>query len=247
MNFLAVFAMAAMLVQAQPSPFDRPMGELRGGKGDDVLDRLTMNQMMRLAALPPERMRELQCAGIASWSGSQAWPGFALTSEQRRQFVDRVAAAFAHDLQVEQDLAAGLIAKYAEEPPHRANKGELPAYRAEMERDCEGLMRRVQSGTYDLAPLAAPAVVDTTLATCYVRYTLAAEQAATPEEAAGLRATAARAERMALAGKTAAALDAARAALAAQLAATRSKPGSSDEQDMMRLVMCLPAIEAASR
>lgn len=245
MNFFAAVAMIALLQQAQPSPFDRPMGELRGEKSDDPLDRMSMNQMMRMAALPAERMRELQCAGIASWSGSRAWPVFALSDDQRTTFVDRVAVAFAHDLEVDKALAADLIAKYAEEPPHHEKKGELLAYRAGVEQDCSGLMKEVRSGTYELAPLAAPSVVDTTLATCYVRYTLAAEKAATPAEATSLRNTAADAEQRALAGKTDAALIAARTAMAEQLAATRAKPGSSEEQDMMRLVICLPAIEAA--
>lgn len=245
MTFVWTIAMLALVQQAQPGPFDRPMGELRGEKSDDPLDRMSLNQMMRMAALPAERLRELQCAGVASWAGSRAWPAFALSEEQRGTFVDRVTVAFAHDLEVDKALASDLIAKFAEEPPHREQKGELPAYRAEMEKDCGALLKQVRSGDYALAPLAAPSVVDTTLATCYVRYTLAAEKAARATEAADLRKTAAKAEQMALAGKQDAALNAARAALSYQLAQERGSSAPEDEQDMMRLVMCLPAIEAA--
>lgn len=56
-----------------------------------------------------------------------------------------------------------------------------------------------------------------------------------------------KAEGLALAGKTGDALAEARAALDRHLETERAKMLSVDGDDMMRLVMCLPAIEAAAK
>jgi hypothetical protein len=247
---IAALALVALLVQesgVKPSVFDTPVGELTDGKGDDPLDRLSLNQMMRMAALPPQRMLEFQCAGIANWPGSRAWPVFTLTDTQRSTFVAAVVAAFANDLEIEKSVAGDLIAAYAQEPPYREAKGELQSYRAEVERDCGALMGQLRAGTYQLSPLAQPSVVNTTLATCYARYTVAAGRTKDKAEAESLRATAAKAEELALVGKQGEALAAARAALAAQVEANSAGDSSADEGDMMRLVMCLPAIDAAKK
>jgi hypothetical protein len=171
----------------------------------------------------------------------------ALTAGQRTELIDRVATALAHDVEMPKDVAVGLIEAFSSEPPYREKKGELPAFRAEMEKDCAGLISQVRSGDYRLAPLASPSVVNPTLATCRARYMIAAEGAKSEEEAAGLRSTALKAEQLALAGKQDGALSAAKAALAEELAANRARRGGSDEEDMMRLVVCLPAIDAAKR
>lgn len=248
---LLLLAAAAMLMQDAAPPisnFDRPMGELRGEKSDDPLDRMSLNQMMRLTTLPDVRLREFQCAGVANAPAARAWPVFALSDSQRDEFVDRVAAALANDMEMEKDIAADLIDKFSEEPPHREKKGDLAAWRAEMEGNCGDLIAKVRSGSYDLHPLAQPSLVNDTLATCYVRYTIAAEKAEAredEEEAKGLRATAAKAEALALAGKDSEALDRARTALAGRLAEARSEEIPPAGDDMMRLVMCLPAMDAA--
>jgi hypothetical protein len=245
---LAAAAMVMQVAAPKQSDFDKPMGELTGEKGDDPLDRMSLNQMMRMSTLPDARLREFQCAGVANAQAARTWPIFALSDGQRAEFVDRVAGALATDMEMEKDIAVDLIGKFSEEPPHRESKGELAAWRAEMEGNCSGLIARVRSGTYDLHPLAQPSVVNETLATCHVRYVLAAEEAEAKndeEEAKGLRATAARAETLALNGKEGEALAKARDALAKRLAAARVDPVSAHGDDMMRLVMCLPAMDAA--
>lgn len=247
MKSVAMVAALAMLQPPPaPSPFDQPMGELRGEKGDGVLDRLSLNQMMRLTALPPARLNEMKCAGVTRWSGSTAWPAFALTDRQRADFANRVASALAHDVEMDRGIAVGLINKFAEEPPYQQKQGKLVAWRAEMERDCAGLLARVRSGAYELAPLARPSVINPTLATCYARYTIAADAATDPAEATGLRATAAKAEALALAGKAGDALAAAKAALADRLALGRDEKMTGEGGEMM-LVMCIPAMDVAAR
>lgn len=248
MKFVAMIA-AAFIVQqtVAPSAFDQPIGALRVEKSDDTLDRMSLNQIIRMSALPPVRMREFQCAGVANWSGSKAWPAFVLTEDGRSAFVDQVAVAFAHDLKMEKAVAVDLIARFSEEPPYRKQKGELSAWRAEMERNCADLIAKVRNGTYQIAPLAQPWLVDSTLANCYARYLIAAETAKDERESKELRATASRAAILALAGKQGDALTKARAALDQQFAEARADKLTADGDDMMRLVMCLPAMEAAAR
>lgn len=251
---LLLLTAAAMVLQDPTSPqsvFDQPVGELTNEKAsDDPLDRMSLNQMMRMTTLHVARMRELKCAGVANWPGSKDWPVFAVTDAQRSDFIDRVATAFAHDLEMDRPIAKALIGKFSEEPPYREKEGDLPEWRAEMEKDCSALMAEVRTGSYQLYPLAQPSVVNDTLATCYARYTLAAERsdaAKQQEEAKGLRGTAAKAEALALAGKEGEALDKAREALAKRVDEERGEPMTADGDDMMRLVMCLPAMDAAKK
>lgn len=244
----SLLTIVALLLQQAggPSVFDQPIAAMRGEKAEGPLDRMSLNQMMRMSALPPARMREFQCAGIANWAGSRDWPVFALGDAERAAFVDRVAAAFALDLEMDKAIAMDLIAEYSREPPHRQAKGEGTTYRASMERDCGALIAAVRSGTYQLSPGAEPAVINTTLATCHARYLVAAEASRNEKEAASLRATAARAEAMALAGKEGEALVKARAALQRQVEAVRADSGSAGDE-MMRLVVCLPAMDVAGK
>jgi hypothetical protein len=207
---------------------------------------MSLNQMMRFSTLPEGRLREFQCAGVVNWRGSKAWPLFALSDEQRAKFITEVATAVAHDVEMDRDIASAMIDQFSEEPPYREQKGELESWRKEVEGDCRDMMERVRGGTYTLAPLAAQSVVDTTLAACYARYAVAAERAS-GEEAKGLQATADKAEKLALAGKKGDALARAKDSLAAQVAAERGTKRDTDEQDMMQLVLCLPAMEGAKQ
>jgi hypothetical protein len=241
----------AALVSQQPaqSVFDRPIGELREGKAAGPLDKLSLNQMMRMTSLPAARMRELQCAGLAHWNatqGANAWPALALPDPARATFVEGVVQAIANDIEADREAAQALVEGYSTEPKFREEKGDLTAYRAEMESECSGLIAGVRVGTYRLAPLARPSVVNTTLASCYARYTVAAD-GADGEEAKSMRETAAKAERLALTGKAGEKLDLARAALADELAAARADKASQAEGEMMRLIMCLPAMAAVDK
>lgn len=248
MKVIAIIAaLSAAQTPAGPSNFDRPMSELRTERATGPLDRMSLNQMMRMATLSEARLNELKCAGVANWPGSKGWPTFKLTDAQRAEFVDRVAAALAHDVEMEADIAAGLIEAYSEEPPYQEKQRRLDRWRAEVEKSCTDVMAHVRSGTYQLAPLAQPSLINATLAACYVRYTLAAEAAHDEDEAKGLRATAARAEAQALAGKEGEALAKARVALADRLAASRNETMATDGAEMMKLVMCLPAMESAAK
>lgn len=250
MTYLTTLIGAALLLApaADPlgSPFDKPMHELSNSEPGAPIERMSLNQMMRFGALPEARLREFQCAGVVNWSGSKAWPVFALGDEQRTKFIAEVATAVAHDVEMDREIASAMINQFSEEPPYREQKGELESWRKDVEGDCRDLIAQVRTGTYALAPLAEPSVVDTTLATCYARYAVAAERAS-GEEADGLKATADKAEKLALAGKEGDALAKAKDALAAQVAAERGTKRDTDEQDMMQLVLCLPAMEGAKR
>lgn len=250
MTYLTTLIGAALLLApaADPlgSPFDKPMHELSNSEPGGPLERMSLNQMMRFSTLPEGRLREFQCAGVVNWSGSKAWPVFALGDEQRTKFIAEVATAVAHDVEMDREIASAMIDQYSEEPPYREQKGELESWRKEVEGDCRDMMERVRAGNYTLAPLAAPSVVDTTLAACYARYAVAAERAS-GEEAKGLQATADKAEQLALAGKEGDALAKAKDSLAAQVAAERGAKRGTDEQDMMQLVVCLPAMEGAKQ
>lgn len=239
---------AALLLQEASEPFksvfDQPMSELSDREADSPLDRLSLNQMLRFSTLPAARLNEFKCAGIVNWAGSKQWPKLALGDEQRTQLVDRVIDALANDVEIDRQIAVDLVARYSEEPPYREKQGELKEYRAEMERDCAALVEQARAGLIQLHPLAASSVVNTTLATCYARYTVAAD-AKRGEEAVGLRATAEKAKTLALAGKTGPDLDKAQAALANLLAEERKVVRTEDKADMMQLVMCLPAMDAA--
>lgn len=236
----------APVTTSPASSFDTPVSEFSEGDAHGPLDRMSLNQMMRLSTLPKARLRELQCAGVSRWAGSQAWPVFALDASTKADFESRVANAVAHDLEMERELAVALIDQYAEEVPYHTAKGDLDSWRHEVESDCTDILSAIRARTYQLSPLAEPTVVDTTLATCYARYSVAAERT-DGEEADGLLATAAKAEALALNGKQGEALAKAKAALAAQIAAERAAGRGDENAEMMQMVICIPALEGAKR
>lgn len=246
MKLTLVVIAAVIAQQSAPSVFDQPIGQLREDKLDGPLERLSLNQMMRLTALPAARMLEFQCAGLARWQGSQDWPAFALPEVARAKFIDDVVGALANDVEIDREVALALVAGFEREPPYREEKGELPAYRAEMEGKCAGLIADVRAGTYRLAPPVSPSVVNPTLASCYARYTVAAE-GAEPDEAKALGETAARAQSLVLMHKAGDELAQAQSALAEGLAAARAEKSPQSEEEMMRLVICLPAMAAAEK
>lgn len=145
--------MAALLGAQRPetvsSLFDKPIGEVMGNKDIDPVERLSVNQLLSIAALPPARIAEMKCAGLTGWSGAKDMPALALDEPQRKAFVDKVAAAAAQDTGIDVADIIRLIPVYADEPDYRKQQGEWAAYEAEIQRDCAPMIATVKAGAFE--------------------------------------------------------------------------------------------------
>ena len=134
--------------------FDRPIGEVMGNPTDEPLERLSLDQLSRFAALPPARIAEMKCAGLTGWAGAKDMSSLALDDTQRKAFFDTVATIVAKDTEIDADTVAGLIHSYADEPDYRKQQGEWPAYKAEIDGDCAPMIAAVKAGSFQ--PSTAP-------------------------------------------------------------------------------------------
>ena len=215
---------------------------------DDLMDRLSVDQLMRISTLPPARLIEMRCAGYGQWLAANRRGG---AKSPARPAADRlsadVQAAIANDAELPADLAGELLAAIAVEAGTKLSDEGEAAFAAEVE-PCAPLYAAAASPEpLKLHPLASPSVVSPVLASCYGQYRLAASLSE-GEEAGDLTANADRARELALKGKEGAARAAAEAALAAESHAAAEAPQADQEAGMMRLIMCQPMMaEAAKR
>lgn len=157
-----LFGLAALIHAGQEAPpapsqslFDKPIAEVTGKKTDTPLDRLSLDQLSRVAALPEARLAEMKCAGLTGWAGAKDSPALALDEPLHKGFVDKVVAAVTHDTQLDADIIAWMVTQYADEPDFRKQQGEWPAYEAEINRDCAPIIAQVKAGTF-VPSVAAP-------------------------------------------------------------------------------------------
>lgn len=235
----SIFATLALLssvpVIGQGSPSD-----------DDLMERLSIDQVMRLSTLPPARIAEMHCAGAGQWLVANR-P--AAAKSPTRRAADRlsveVKAAIANDAELPADLAGELLAAVMVEAGKKASE-EPTAFAAQVD-SCAPLYAAAASHEpLKLHPLAAPSVVSPALASCYAQYRLAASLSK-GGEANDLNASADRVRNLALKGKDGASRAAAEAGLEAELRAARAAPQADQEAGMMRLVMCQPVMAAAAK
>ena len=112
----SIFATLALLssvpVIGQGSPSD-----------DDLMERLSIDQVMRLSTLPPARIAEMHCAGAGQWLVANR--PVAAKSPTRRA-ADRlsveVKAAIANDAELPADLAGELLASVMVEAGKKAGE-----------------------------------------------------------------------------------------------------------------------------
>lgn len=210
------------------------------------MERLSVDQVMRLATLSPARISEMHCAGLGRWLASNRAGGAKSPAKAAAdRLFNEVQTAIANDAELPADLAGELLASVGVEAGKKASE-DGAAFAAEVE-SCAPLFAAAASPEpLKLHPLAAASAVSPALASCYAQYRLAASMSE-GEEAAGLNADADRARTLALKGKDDTARAAAEAALEAELAATKAAPKAEQEAGMMRLIMCQPVMAAAAK
>jgi len=238
-SVLIIAALASMCaVQALAQPVEPK---------DGLMDRLSVDQIMRLSTLPPARIAEMRCAGFGHWLvAHRPRDAKSPNSAAADRLSAEVAAAISNDAELPADVAKELVASIAGEAEHvLADKGET-AFSAEVSA-CTSLYAAAASpGSLKLHPLAAASVVSPALASCYAQYRFAASLSE-GGEASDLNANADKARELALMGKEGAARAAAEAALDAEFGATKAAPQPEQEAGMMRLIMCQPVMAAAAK
>lgn len=242
---VAVALVLAVQGGANKGASDPPPVEQAAGPAS-ALDRMTMGQMMRLAALPEARLNEARCAGMATWRARQG----RMDPSRAARFRDAVVAAVAHDADFPPDLAAAFVDAFADQITEQQRDESAAAFAdwlAGAEAQCADLLATVERDAPPaLHPLNNAALVDPALAGCHALYVVAAERA-NGEEQAGLRRQAEEARTLALAGKSGEGRSAAEGALAAEVAAARAHPIGEEDRAMMRLVACLPILKDAAK
>jgi len=213
-----------------------------GSEAADVMGRLTLDQLMRISALPPARVNEMHCAALALWlDHKRPDHRFALPRAETARLTSEVAAAIANDAELPKDLAEQFLAVTEAEPEGKiAEAADVEQVIRDLARPCDALFKEARDGMpLPLHPLANSSVVSPSLATCYALYKAAASRAE-GDEAVKLGRDAEKAAELALQGKNGAARDAAEVALAAEAEAALKAPVAKPEAEMMRLVMCVP-------
>jgi hypothetical protein len=212
----------------------------------DLMERLSIDQVMRLSTMSPARISEMRCAGLGQWLVRNRPDG---AKSPTRAAADRlsaeVQAAIANDAELPADIAGELVAAVALEAEGKA-KEEPAAFDTEVETCAPLYAAAASSGPIKLHPLAAASVVSPALASCYAQYRLAASLSE-GDEVGDLKANADRARELALRGKDGDVRAAAEAELEAEFLATAAAPRGEQEAGMMRLIMCQPMMASAAR
>ena len=214
---------------------------------DDLIDRLSVDQLMRISTLPPARLIEMRCAGYGQWLVANR-PGDAKSPARpaAARLSTAVQTAIANDAEIPADLAGDLLASVAVEAGKKLGDEGEPAFAAEVQ-PCASLYAAAASPEpLKLHPLATPSVVSPVLASCYAQYRLAASLSSA-DEAGDLNASANKARELALWGNDGDARTAAEAALEAEFRATKAAPQADQEAGMMRLIMCQPMMAEAAK
>lgn len=213
---------------------------------DDLMERLSVDHVMRLATLSPARISEMQCAGLGQWLAANQPDGArSPTRAAADRLFSEVQAAIANDTEIPADIVGELLTSLSAEAGPKTGEDER-VFAAQVENCAPLFVAAGSPGALKLHPLAAATVVSPALASCYAQYRLAASMTE-GEEAAGLNADADRARSLALKGKDDAARAAAEAALEAEYLATKAAPKADQEAGMMRLIMCQPVMAAAAK
>ena len=214
------------------------------------LERMTLDQLIRISTMPPARISEMHCAALAVWlDQNQPRHAFALPAGEAARVATAVSAAIANDAELPADIARDFVAALTDEPGARINEAsaaQRDGIIGDLSAPCKPLFSAANEGKpLPLHPLAKPSVVSPALATCYALYKAAASRADS-EEAARLDRDADRAAELALRGKEGAERAAAEAVLAFEAAAALQAPTQELEAKMMRLVMCVPHLRGAA-
>lgn len=237
----------ASIVGALSLVVSNPLSAQPVKEGADVMDRLSVDQLMRLSTLPPARITEMRCAGFALWLATNRPTS---PKSPTRSAADRLSAdvqtAIANDADLSIATAHELLAAIATDAGLKVNEEGEVALFAEVHR-CKSLYAAAASpAPLRLHPLAGPSTVNPALASCYAQYRLAATLS-DGEEAKGLNASANEAHELAVKDKSGAARAAAEAALEAEFHALEAAPEADKQAGMMRLIMCQPAMQRAAR
>jgi hypothetical protein len=213
----------------------------------DAMDRLSVDQLMRLSTLPPARIAEMRCAGFGLWLAENLPTS---PKSPTRPAVNRlsagVEAAIASDAALSIETAHELVAAIAMDAGIKARDEGEQALFAEVDR-CGSLYAAAASpAPLKLHPLAVPSIVNPALASCYAQYRVAAKHS-DGEEAKALNASANEARDLALKNKSGATRAAAEASLEAEFLALEAAPENDKQAAMMRLIMCQPAMDRVAR
>lgn len=233
---------AAVILAAAFQPAERPL------RAND----LPFEQIMSLASMPSARISEMQCGGYGQWMAKQEPPpAGAPTRAEAERLATEVARRIALDTAIPAPSTRAFVDEYSREIGFRVARSEDggKVIVAEKIGQCASLFAGFRSAGASneiagLTPAGLPAPVNTGLAACYARYSLAATKA-TGEEAERHAKQAERARSMALAGKDGDALARAEAALAAAVIDETRTAAIDGEESMMRLVICLPLLAEA--
>ena len=215
-------------------------------KEGDPLNRVGVDQLMRMSTLSPARITEMRCAGYGQWLAANrpTNPKSPSRSAAARLSAE-VQAAIANDAELSTEDAHDLLAAIAMDAGLKVKDEGEAALLAEVGR-CTPLYAAAASpAPLKLHPLAVPSVVSPVMASCYAQYRLAGTLS-DGEEAKDFTSNANKAHELAVKDKSGAALAAAEAALEAEFNALKAAPDTDKEAGMMRLIMCQPAMQAAA-
>lgn len=226
---------------------------IAGGAEDpnrNVMDRFSLDQMMRIATLPPERIEELRCSALATWIDTNApKQTLALPAGKATELAAAVAAAVANDAAIPKDLATEFVGAATAEldglgsEPSETKRGEMMAVLAQ---PCQPLFSVARAGApFKLHPYADRSVVSPNLASCYGFYRAAAAWSL-PEDAAKLLQQADRVAQQAMKGKEGTSRTAIETALASEAARAIAAKRMDSEQEMMRLILCQSFLDGSA-
>jgi hypothetical protein len=237
----------AMIIGALILVISAPLSARPAKVSGDVMDRLSVDQLMRLSTLPPARIAEMRCAGFGLWLAENLPTS---PKSPTRPAVDRlsadVEAAIANDADLPIETAHELVAAIAADAGIKAKDEGEQALLAEVDR-CGSLYAAAASpARLKLHPLAVASVVNPALASCYAQYRVAAKHS-DGEEAKALNASANEARDLAVKNKSDAARAAAEVSLEAEFRALEAASETDRQAVMMRLIMCQPAMDRAAR
>lgn len=237
---------AALALQGLPKEFlDQKVRQGKEQTGT-ALDELTMGQLLKLTAMPGDRLSRMQCTGYGLWlqrTGQPALPVERLNAVHAA--LGRDAATFG---EMSGEIGLAFVALYAEEAEEKKkvlSPGEFTAWRKLEDNRCAGFFTAAAATSFALRPLAPAWVINPRLNGCHAAYRAAAARSKGNDSAALTR-QADRAAELALAGKKGAALAAAKTALHDEAAGAAAAPVLDPEAEMMQLTLCVGQLRAAS-
>jgi hypothetical protein len=212
----------------------------------DPMSVLGVDQLMRVSTLSPARITEMRCAGYGQWlAANRPTNAKSPTRSAAARLSAEVEAAIANDAELSAKDTRDLVAAIAMDAGLKVKDEGDAVLLAEVD-SCRPLYSAAASpAPLKLHPLAVPSVVSPAMASCYAQYRLAATLS-DGEEAKDFTASANKAHELAVKDKSGAPLAAAEAALEAEFNDLKAAPDSDKQSGMMRLIMCLPAMQEAA-